>query len=265
MTKNYAALAGLTTSMLLAACGGGGGDSGDTTPVSTAPVTSPAPTPVTTSAEGVYQGTATNGLTQFSLVLETGDLYVLYGKTVNSVFGVSGFLRGSGKSSSGAFTASDVREYAPGNTGITYALNGTYVAGSSLNGTLTGGATSTTFTGAALTNTNYSYTTPAKLADVAGAWTLYDLAGAKVSLSVAADGKFTGTSGSCAVTGTLAPRASGKNVFDFTLVFGAAPCALPGQSASGAALYFTIGAQHQLIAAGTDASRANGTAIIGVR
>lgn len=274
MDHQYRALTAIALSLGLTACGGGGGDSAPapatTAPVSTTPpvTTTPAPTtptPATTSAEGVYEGTVSNGQSHFSLVLENGDIYVMYGKTVNTVFGVAGFLRGSGKSANGAFTASDIREYAPGVSNSVYTFNGTYVADASLAGTVAGGGTSLTYTGAKLSNSTYTYATPAKLSDITGAWTLNDLAGAKVALNIGADGKFTGNSGGCAVTGTLAPRASGKNVFDFTLVFGAAPCALPGQTASGAALSFTIGAQRQLIAAGTDTSRQNGTAFIGVR
>lgn len=276
MDHQYRAMAAIALSLGLTACGGGGDNHPATTPVATTPpatTTPPAsttppvstPAPVTTSAEGVYEGTISNGQSHFSLILENGDTYVLFGQTVNTVFGVSGFLRGSGKSTNGAFTSTDIREYAPAVAPDVFAINATYVAGTSLSGTFSGGGASLTYTGAKPITSNYTYATAAKLSDIAGAWTMNDLAGAKVTLNIGADGKFTGNSGACAVTGTLAPRASGKNVFDFTLVFGAAPCALPGQSATGEALSFTIGAQRQLIAAGTDTSRQNGTAFIGVR
>lgn len=275
MNKKYFALTSLATTFLLAACGGGGNDSGSntgatagTTPVTTTPTTpvTTTPAPATTaSAEGVYSGTLSNGLAHLSLVLENDEVYTIYGPTSGGIFGVSGFLRGLGKSTSGTYSATDVHDYAAAISVGGKTLSASYVAGSSLNGTLTSGSTTTTFTGAGLTNTTYVYANPAKLSDVAGAWTLADLTGAPVALTVGADGKFTGTQGSCAITGSLTPRASGKNVFTFSLTSGAAPCAHPNQVTTGVAVYFTIGATRQLIAAGTDVTLANGTAFVGAK
>lgn len=278
MNKKYVAASGLVASMLLAACGGGDDHDNSTpaaatpapqaSPAPTAPVANPTPTPTpttTASAEGVYEGTTSNGFTHLSLVLDNSEIYSVYGNTIGSVFAISRFLRGQGTSTNGTYTATNVREYGVGASATAYSLNGTYVAGTSLNGTLTNGATSTTFTGTTLANSTYVYNTPAKLANITGAWSLTDLTGAKVAVTIAADGSFTGISGSCAITGNLTPKTSGKNVFTFSVTSGAAPCALPGSVMTGVAVEFAIGTTRQLIAAGTDSTAANGAGWVGAR
>lgn len=266
MTMKYFASATLTATLLLSGCGGGGGDSGGSAGmIGTTPGTTGPGLIVSGVAEGVYQSTGSNGLTALALVLKNDELYSVYGPNTGGVFGISGFLHGQGTSNNGAYTASALHDYTATTSTAGVTFKGTYVAGTSLNGTLTSGATSSTWTGAVLTNSTYVYATPAKLADIAGAWTVTDLTGAKVLLTIASDGKFTGTSGSCLVTGSLAPRASGKNVFTFALLSGAAPCANPNQAMTGVAVTFTIGTTRQLLAAGTDASLAIGAAWVGAR
>ena len=50
-------------------------------------------------------------------------------------------------------------------------------------------------------------------------------------------GAFTASSSlGCNFAGTVLPRPSGKNVFNVSLTFGPAPCALPGQAAAGIAV-----------------------------
>lgn len=248
--------------LVLAGCGGGGNDA-------------PAP-PVATAdtAEGVYAGTLSSasspyGPSELSLVLENGDFYFIYGNKTATAFGVAGFMRGPSVSGlRGAFGATDMRDYAATRSGVTTFASGIYATGISLNVGI-GGPTSTSlsasYTGPAVNDTTYAYSNHASLANIAGAWNLTDLAGTKVTLAVGADGKFSGTVGSCTISGTLAPRASGKNVFDFSLVYGAAPCAVPNQAISGAAIDYLIGTAHQFIAAGNDTTRATGIAFSGAR
>lgn len=276
MNKQFLALTGLAATLALTACGGGGNDSGsnqsatlgNTTPVTTtpaAPVTPPPTQPtVTASAEGVYEGTLSNGQSHLSLVTDTNRLFSIVGTTTGGVFGISRFLEGLSTSTNGVFTATEVHEYGLGASSAVGTFTGTYVPATSLTGTLSMGGTSTTITGTKLVNTTYVYDTPAKLADITGTWSLTDLTGAKVALAVAADGKFTGTSGSCAVSGSLTPKAS-KNLFTFSLVYGAAPCAHPAEVITGVAVEFTIGSARQLIAAGSGTTRANGTGWVGAR
>jgi hypothetical protein len=83
---------------------------------------------------------------------------------------------------------------------------------------------------------------------------------------VASNGAFPASSGGCSYTGTVAPRASGKNVFSVSMTFGAAPCALAGQTATGMAVAYPLSnGQTQLVVAAVDASRSYGAAAFGTR
>ena len=276
MTTKYLGLTVLTAALGLAACGGGGGDHGsgnasvgNTPPVNTSaqPVTPPAQPAVAASAEGVYEGTTSGGLAHFSLVTDTGRLVSIIGTVAGGVFGIARVVDGNGTSSNGTFTASDMREYGLNASPDNGTFAGTYVAGARLNGVLTMNSTLTsTLTGTALTSAAYTYAAAAKVADIAGAWTLKDLNGATVTMLIAADGSFTGTSaGTCAITGSLTPSTSGKNLFALALTTGPAPCPRPAEVTTGVAVAFTIGSTRQLIAAGSSANRVNGNGWVGAR
>ncbi|WP_332848200.1 hypothetical protein [Massilia sp. S19_KUP03_FR1] len=275
MTRKYSGLTALTAALVLSACGGGGGDSGsgntgvgNTLPAvhaPTLPVAVPTQPTVTASAEGVYEGSLSGGLSHVSLVTDSNRLYSMIGATTGGVFGISRFLEGVGASNNGSFTATDVREYGVTPSTVVGTFAGTYVPAASLTGILTMGSTSTALTGTALANMNYVYNTAAKLANITGAWTLRDLSGATVALTVAADGTFTGNAGACAMKGSLTPHASGKNLFIFALVAGAAPCPRPDEVTTGVAIEFKVDVMRQLIAAGSNVTRVNGTAWVGAR
>jgi hypothetical protein len=275
MARKHSGLTALTATLVLSACGGGGGDSGSgntgigsalpAAHAPTLPLATATPPTVMAGAEGVYEGSLPGGLAHLSLVTDSHRMYSMIGATTGGVFGISRWLEGIGASNNGSFTATEVREYGVTPSMVVGTFAGTYVPATSLSGILTMGSTSTALTGTALTNMHYVYNTAAKLANITGAWTVQDLDGATVALTVAADGTFTGTAGACAIKGSLAPRASGKNLFLFSLVAGAAPCARPGEVTTGVAIELTIGDKRQLIAAGSSATRVNGTAWVGVR
>lgn len=264
--------------LVLTACGGGSDNNNTSasapapapvanTPAPAAPTTGAAtPTPtITASAEGVYEGNVAGGLTHLTLVTDTSRLFTVVGTTTGGVFAISRFLESPGSSNNGAFSATGVRAYGAGASAADGTFTATYVPGTSLNGTLLLDGVSTTVSGTALTNTSYDYNTPAKLANVACAWSLTGVDGARVTLAVGADGKFSGTSGTCAVTGSLTPRPSGKNVFTFSVVSGPAPCARPNEVMNGVAVEFSIGSVRQLMAAGSVETRANGIGWVGSR
>lgn len=73
------------------------------------------------------------------------------------------------------------------------------------------------------------YTTPAALDSLAGSWTLWSGG----SLTVTADGELSGSEGGCDFSGTIVPDDSGTNVYVLEVQFGAAPCPMPGATASG--------------------------------
>jgi hypothetical protein len=247
----------VATISTLTACGGGGGEGSDTTAV-----TGP-------SAEGVYSGTLTGSSSNaFNLlILENGDYWSMYGTQVGTVFGVAGFIQGTGSSSNGSFTSANGKDFgvSPAVSGV---VNATYNAtAKTINGTTTSTSGTSTFNGGPITGSLYNYDTAATLSTIVGSWTTTSLTGETVTISIAADGTFTAVSnGGCNFSGTFAPRASGKNVFNTSLTFGVVPCELPNQTATGIAVAYPLTTgQTQLIVAGTDAARTVGAAVIGTR
>ena len=239
----------------LTACGGGGG--GDAAAASAGP-----------SAEGVYGGTLTGSTSNAFdlLVLENGDYWALYGTGSSSTLHIAGFVQGSGVSNNGTFASTNAKDFgfSPAVAGM---VNATYNATTpSISGTVTNSSGTVRFNGGAVAGSLYNYNTPASVATIAGAWTLTSIDGSLVTLDVASNGAFTASSGGCSYTGTVAPRASGKNVFSVSMTFGAAPCALAGQTATGMAVAYPLSnGQTQLVVAAVDASRSYGAAAFGTR
>jgi hypothetical protein len=243
----------LASAIALAACGGGGGDAGSSGP----------------SAEGVYGGTLTGSTSSAFqlLVLENGEFWAMYGIRTSNAFGVAGFLQGSGVSNNGSFTSSNTKDFGfvPAVSGTT---NASYNAtAKTISGTVTSAAGTVGFSGGPIAGSLYNYDTGALLTTVSGTWSTTSLTGETVSINIASTGTFTAaTSLGCGFSGTVTPRSSGKNVFNVALTFGAAPCALPGQVASGIAVAYPLATgQTQLLVAVTDSSRTVGTAVFGVR
>lgn len=251
-----ASLAPFIASLLLAGCGGGGSDS------SSAPATGP-------SAEGVYGGTLTGSTSSdFELVvLENGEYWAIYGVQTPGLFVVAGFLQGTGTSNNGSFTSSDTRDFGfvPATAGTTSA---TYNAtAKTISGSVTFASATVGFTGGPIPGSLYKYDAPASLASIAGSWSTSSLNGEAVSINIASNGTFTTLSSlGCTSSGTATPRPSGKNIFNVSLTFGPAPCALPGQTATGIGIAYPLAnGQTQLIVGVKDGSRSVGTAVFGTR
>jgi hypothetical protein len=249
---------GLVAVAALAACGGGGdGGTGSTT----------TETASGASAEGVYGGTLTGSASNtFNLlVLENGQFWSLYGVSSSNSLGVAGFVQGTGVSNNGTFTSSDAKDfgYAPAVPGT---VSATYNASTpSISGTASTSKGSVSFSGGAIAGSLYNYNTAASLSTISGSWSLDSLTGETVALTVQANGAFTAVSSQgCHMSGTVTPRASGKNVFDMALAFGASPCLLAGQSASGIALAYPVSSgRTQLVIGAVDSTRTYGTGSFG--
>ena len=239
----------------LTACGGGGGSDATAT--------------AGPSAEGVYGGTLTGSPSNaFNLlVLEDGQYWSMYGTQGATVFGVAGFVQGTGTSNNGNFTSSNGKDF-----GVFPAISGTVSATynastKTISGTTTSTSGTSTFSGGPIAGSLYNYDAAATLSTVAGSWTTTSLTGETVTISIAAGGAFTAiSSGGCRFSGTVTPRASGKNVFNTSLTFGLAPCALPNQTATGIAVAYPLTTgRTQLIVAVTDSARTVGAAVVGTR
>lgn len=242
---------------MVSACGGSGNDLA--TPVATAD-----------RPEGIYGGTLTASTSPDfrMLVLENGEMWSLYGTETAPGYTVGGLVQGNLTVSGTTFFASDMRDYAvaPATSGT--AAGSFSKAAGTITGNVVAGGVTVSFSGAPIAGSLYDYDTPASLASFTGTWTLDSLDGDNITLNVSAGGVVTATTvAGCTFSGTAAPRASGKNVFDVNVTFGAAPCLLAGQSASGIALAYPIagGAQTQLLVALQNATRLAGNAAYGVR
>ena len=242
----------VAVSILLAACGGGG--SSDTP---------------TGSAEGIYGGALTGSTSSAfqMLVLENDEVWTMYGTQTATEFSVAGFLQGQGQSNNGTYTSSNLRDF-----GFNPALSGTATAtynssSKTISGTATFPGAAVGFSGGPISGSLYNYNTAATVSTVAGSWALTSLSGEGITLNVASDGTYMASSSlGCSFTGTLVPRASGKNVFNVSFSFGPSPCALPNQAASGVAVAYPLAnGRTQLIVAGANSARTIGTAASGTR
>ena len=225
--------------------------------------------PVAVTAEGVYGGALTGSTSNVFnlLVLENGEYWALYGTRPASVFFVSGVVQGTGASSNGTFTSSNARDF-----GVVPALagtvNATYNASAqTIAGNLVFAAGTTGFSGGPIAGSTYNYNTPAQLSAVSGTWALSSTSGNSIAMNIASSGAFTAVSADgCSFSGTVTPRASGKNVFNLSMTFGAAPCALAGQTAAGIALTYPLATGgNQLLAAVVDGTRSFGSVAFGTR
>ena len=104
----------------------------------------------------------------------------------------------------------------------------------------------------------FDYNKSADINEVTGSWTGSFLSGYSGAVQISSNGQLTGKTSGCNFSGSLSPRSTGKNVFDFSLVNGTG-CLVPGSKSSGIAItYFTATGKRQLIAAGTDATKVQG-------
>jgi hypothetical protein len=249
MVKNLRLLLLISSITFLNGCGGGGG--------------SPAPN---VSAEGVWTGTTSTNYAVDVLVLENNQFWSMFGNRSASSgsLTVVGFDQGSGTVSGSTFSGNLLEVIYTGATD-TGSITATTVANTSLNGSASyHSGNRSTFNLAPPSSSAYNYNTAASLATIQGNWSGSLLSGASATVAITSSGVISGTSagasGSCSFTGKVTPRASGKNVFDASLTFGASPCALPNQTANGIALAYTTSTnQTQLLMSVVDSGRTTGT------
>ncbi|ARU03434.1 hypothetical protein CCO03_00930 [Comamonas serinivorans] len=221
--------------MLTTACGGGGDDDDTPAPVPPAPTTSP--------VSGAWQTTIAGGATGNAIVLDDGTLWALGTQASGQLVSQ---IHGSLQASAGRLSASNVvsvdytrNQFARGS------LSGSYVAGSSATIELTipgtGSTGAQTYT--PVPASTYTYNRAASLSDISGTWQ----APTGMRVTINASGALQGSQDACRVTGTVAPHASGKNVFNLQVTFGAA-CSTPNQTLQGVAVTLGSGASARLLA-----------------
>lgn len=266
-SKSKFVFTAVAASFLVSGCGGGGNNNGrNNTPAS----------PVAANVQGSYEGTVSDGerSTDFQLlILEDGTYFALSGTNSEGTFFSDSLIQGSGtETSSSKFTSSNYLNFAespppiPGNIELTFGAD--KIVSGAINITSNDPET-LTLTGRPISSTTYDYNAAAKLSDISGSWlltSLYEFS-AGVALEINADGSYTGADQvGCTFSGNFVPRSSGKNVFNVTVVVGAAPCILPGATYSGVAVRsFSSSGSQQLQVAGTIKDRSTALALAGVR
>ena len=224
MSKITLAISAVTVAMLTA-CGGGESDEVSTaTPTPTAPAAN-------TSAEGFWSGTTSTGFGVDLAVLENGETWGVYynsrtGELVGAFNGIATSANGSISGSGIDFSSAGV---------IAGSFSGNYVSKTSLNlKTSTGATASATY--------RTEYDQAASVASIVGTYNGYvstKSATGRDSATVSSNGTIrSGSESTCLTTGTVTPRASGKNVFDVTLNFSGPNCLLGnGTSTRGVSYY----------------------------
>jgi len=260
----YKYLIGLLA-IVLSGCGSSG--NGSSAPAGTELSTPLPPT------QGLYQGKLPTGRTVDALILGDGSWYEVYGAPSGAALLVQGVVIGTITASNTAsndnliISANDFP--APGAAPIFQSGNASLV-GPNLGGTLTEGPTSTNFTFTVSDASTYKYDTPATLSQITGSWTGALLNGGpreSTTVNILSDGTLTAASSlGCSATGLVEPRPNGENAFDFSLTFGAAPCAQANETVSGIALTYRLSdGTNQLVASLVNSSRTTANAFFAVR
>lgn len=215
------------------------------------------------SPEGLYRSALLgSGNTHIDILMVDGDvLYGAYGAALPSMLNMTSFVQGSGTSNGVSFSSSDAKDFGP-TVAESVTINANYNPGTTLTGTIKIGTGTININGTAVATSTYNYNTPANLADVAGTWRMTRKNKQNADVVIAANGTLTGTTtNGCNMSGTLKPRASGKNVFDVSLTYGSGTsCEIPSGTVTGVA-YSTLynsGATRQLIISATNAARTSG-------
>jgi len=252
-TKLALFLSSLGLAILLTGCAGSNSMSTSTPP------------PTGNQAPGVYQGTLSNGDSFEAIVAPNDDLFAIYGTTSGATLTINGFINGPGQENGNTYSVTTNDFYYTGSV-ITGTLTGTIAAGASLNGTITEGSTSLTFTDTVPPTSTFNYNTAANLSSVTGTWSGFLLDGETATVTIDSSGAISGLSQfGCSFTGTAAADSSGKNFFDVSLTFGGAPCLIAGGTATGIAIdaLLSDGTTHELLAGVTTGAKSAGTVFIG--
>ena len=202
----------------LTACGGGGGGNSPTP----TPAPAPAPAPLAGTSEGFWFGPASTGTQVYLAVLENGETWGFYTSGNNFAGALYGISTGTGTAF--AATGTDFN-FGVWRTSANTFL-GTVAAKSSINATASAGTG-----GTVALRYDASYDTAATLATVVGNYTMSGVSalgsGTNVPISITAAGQVTSTvTGTCSAAGTIAPRPSGKNIYNIALTFTGTGCAL---------------------------------------
>lgn len=212
--------------------------------------------------QGMYAGKLTgNGSLFNSLVLEDGQYWGFYSASTTGTLNPVGFVHGLGSASGGKFMSQDIKDFGP-RPAVAGNISADYTGMASFGGVINmPNATNPNinFTGAVLDDATYRYLALPQVTDLAGTHNVGGTLGTHV-MQIGANGVFSGTAQGCNYSGTLAPRASRRNVFNVSWTFGAGTCSLAGQTGTGIAYSYMAndGGSRQFVIAAYNAARSAG-------
>jgi hypothetical protein len=215
---------------------------------------------LSTDPQGIWTGTTSTGYTVNTMILENGEAWGIY--TSGST--IYGALNGTATTdANSAITVSGFDFNFLTNSAVQGSYVGTFSPKSSIS--LTGSTSKSTVS---LTY-NSAYDAKASAADVVGTWSFVGRSAANTlspdSIKIDAAGKFSLTQSNCTTTGSLVPRASGKNVFNVNLTSSGTGCAAGQNSLSGVAYLDKSTKPYKFLALGLTPSKSDGLIIIGTK
>lgn len=230
--------------VLLAACGGGGGGSASGGSASVDP-------------QGIWSGPASTGYTVNSVILETGETWGFYtsGSTIYGALYGTAAVNGSSIS-----------------------INGTdfnFLNNSSSSGNLSGSVitkTSMSLSGNGITvplTYQSTYDNAATTSGPIGTWSFIGRSGSysliPASITIDATGKFVLNQTNCVTTGSIVPRAGGKNIYNVNLAAVGIGCAAGQNTLSGVAFFNTTVTPNQFYSLALNPSKSDGLIVIGTK
>jgi len=219
-------LASLLLAGLMSGCGGGAASAPQSASASA--------TPVSNAAQNVYFSGFIDQ-TIAAVVMPDGRFYVPLR---------SGVAVGQGSVSASAFTGS-YSDFS-GSSPQSGTLNATFIAGSSFNGTLSESGSATPLQGFVLPSSDFSFITPASLANsayhyrasIAGNACGFDVTVSLSQRSINAQ-PLSGYPSSCSFSGTLTPDAN-YNFYNVAVTCPASGCPFPAQNLSGIVVFYDL-------------------------
>lgn len=200
-------------------------------------------------AQGVFKGTTSTRADFYSIILPNDRLYAVYGSIAGNVLYVNRMMTGQGASSNGKYSG-NVTDFNYNGVISTASVSATYVAGTSISGTVTENGSTMSFNAAAFPSSDFNYGNTATLTDITGTWTGTTLDGTTAIVTISSTGSFVGSNAGCSFSGIVTPDTSGKNFFNASVRYGASPCRFANQTQSGIAVDYLLadGVTRQLVA-----------------
>lgn len=225
---------------LLAACGGGGGGS-------TASV----------DPQGIWSGPASTGYTVNTVILETGEAWGFYtsGSTIYGALYGSAAVNGSSISINGTDFNFLTNSSSAGN------LSGNVVAKTSMSLSGSGVTVPLTY--------QSTYDTAATASGPIGTWSFigrssaYSLIPGQITID--GSGNFVLNQTNCLTTGSIVPRAGGKNIYNVNLSAVGIGCAAGQSTLSGVAFLNTAVIPNQFYSLALNSNKSDGLIVIGTK